>query len=90
MEAFDVIALPCEPPATCSGAIALGIFLREEGERETLNAILTVSVLTAAAVIFLAMSIIRTRGMRRHSSGALMEHHEVPELVPPARSIHGD
>jgi hypothetical protein len=47
-------------------------------------------VLVAAAVLFLAMSIIMSHGMRHNSASLLMEHHEVPELAPPTGPIHGD
>jgi hypothetical protein len=45
-----------------------------------------ISVLVVAAVMFLAMSIIMSHGMRHRSGGVLMEHHE----VPPAVAIHRD
>jgi hypothetical protein len=49
-----------------------------------------ISVLVAFAVIFLAMSIIMSDGMRHDSGGVLTEHHEVPYLAPPAGPIRED
>jgi hypothetical protein len=54
-----------------------------DGGSENLNAILMISVLAVAAVMFLAMSITMGRGVRHHSASLLMENHEVPELAPP-------
>lgn len=63
--------------------------MRQHGDSESLNAILMISVLVIAAVMFLAMSVIMRHGMRHHSAGLLVEHHEVPELAPPVRGDAG-
>jgi hypothetical protein len=65
------------------------ILLREQGGSETLNAILMISVLVAAAMIFPAI-IIMSHRMQYHSAGVLMEHRVVPDLAAPAGPIRGD
>jgi hypothetical protein len=49
----------------------------------------TISLLVAAAVIFLAMAMITGLAMRRHSA-ASMEHREVPHLTPLPGPTQGD
>jgi hypothetical protein len=91
MEPFDCAALPCKPPdALQRNESAREISVRGQGGSETLNAILMISVLVVAACMFLALSIIMGHGMRHHSAGLLMEHHEAPEVAPPVSPIRED
>ena len=47
--------------------------MRGQGGSETLNAILMISVLVVSVLMFLAMSIIMSHGMRHYCGGVLIE-----------------